>query len=195
MRNLFNYETYEQDLIECHKRLSQLKPNRNIEKATYNGTLFDIINKIIDIAVYKNQGGNCLVCAICDYMNLNYNSNVKPRPKYMPQDKRNYNLLCDYMWGLLKEEHNEKWAIDCLKYKISQCENGVLIYSNSKGNHAICKSNNYYYNNWYNREKQTLEEIKNELKMKRETKTFTYINGKILNELFEKAKEYNLISF
>ena len=191
MITLFNYETYEKDYIETHKRLNQLE-FIDIEKAYQNKTLFDFIIKKFDINTYSNEGGNCLLVALCDYMNLKYDTTYKPVSAY--KHKEEYDKICKFMFEVLRKEHNVLNVWDAIKYKISEVKDGLIMFWNSKGNHAICKYNNKFYNNWGYRKAQNLKEIKNELGIIRETKTFTYINDeKCIKALLLFAINYKMI--
>lgn len=187
MKKILSYVAFQRKLnikVDLKNRGSQLD--------IYDFMEIEIV--IPSYTSYKNQNGNCKMCAISDYMNiLFYNGDAVyiPQPRTIDNTYLYNRLACFNGW----DAHTSLNDFGChsLQDVINKGENCICSVACKGGYHAIAFVDGLFYNNWNNRKGLTLEELKKDFGYTRTPKLIMITpNNKIL-ALLEKALEYGLI--
>lgn len=185
MKKILSYVAYQRKL-----NISVDLKNRGTQLDIYD--FIDVSNNLPSYTSYINKGGNCYLCAICDYMNLSVNEGVA---KYIPMPKTclNVNLYKRVCYFYKYQARN---SLKCnnvysLIDVVNKNVNCIMCVAYNGGYHEIAFVNGLFYNNWDVRKGLTLEELKKDFGYTR-TPKLIFVEYDVISKL-NKCIEYGLI--
>lgn len=173
------------------KRLFGVKP----QSLNYGGkNLFDF-DFSDNTPTYRNKGGNCFICAICDVLNDKTIIENKYIKKYMPRNKYN---LDEFSLKYSKVARLNRINTNCdvkLKDFLNCDYNGIVGICCKGGYHEIAIIHGKIKNNWANRELQTLDSFLNEIGYSKAPRVWDYCNigSMAFDDLVRECLELGLI--
>lgn len=187
MKKILSYVAYQRKL-----NIKVDLKNRGTQLDIYDFMEIEVIPQ--SYTSYKNVGGNCNLCAICDYMNIVFNNG---NAKYVPMP---LTVLNNYAYNQVAGWYNyeaQKTLKDNQCYSlqdvINKGINCICSVACQGGYHAIAFVNGLFYNNWDNRKGLTIEELKQDFHYSRMPKLRMITTNDVILDKLNKCIKLGLI--